>query len=363
MPVPQRDLRTTRRQLAGWLAERLPDARNLRISELTGPGATGFSTDTLLFDLRFEEAGRERHEPLVARVAPAASAVFPRYDLARQFRVLQALHGTDVPVPRPLWLEESASVIGQPFLVMERVEGRAPPDQPPYHAEGWFADLPPDERRACWWQGLETLARIHRLDPNALGLDFPVDTTATTGPPVQTLAYYESYLAWVSASRPLPVSESALRWLKRHQPPPVHPPRLCWGDARLGNMLFRDGRCVAVLDWEMATLGDPDSDLGWWLFFDRHHSEGFGVPRLPGLPEREETIARYEAWTGRAVKNLHYWEVFAAFGFSIIMARVARKLVDFGVLPPDSRLDVDNGCRHLLERMLGEASSEGSPGR
>ena len=360
MPIPQRDLQRTRRQLAGWLAERLPNARKLRVSELTGPGATGFSTDTLLFDLSWEQAGETHREPLVARIAPAANALFPRYDLARQFHIMRILSKTDVPVPHPRWIEESEAVIGQPFLVMQRLEGRVPPDQPPYHAEGWFAALPPEERRACWWQGIEMLTRIHRLDPRVLGLDFPVDTTVSTGPPVQTLKYYEGYLDWVDEGRLLSVTESALDWLKCHRPPPTESARLCWGDARLGNMLFQGGRCLGVLDWEMATLGDPESDLGWWLFFDRHHSEGCDVPRLPGLPGREETIARYEASAGRAVTNLAYWEMFAAFAFSIIMARVARKLMDHGVLPRNSTFDVDNGCVRLLARMLDEASSNAS---
>lgn len=356
MPAPQRDLEATRRGLAAWLAEHLSYARELRLSNLRAPGGTGFSSDTLIFDLDWRDEFGLHHQSLVARIAPPPGALFPRYDLARQFTVMRALSATDVPVPRPLWLEPSGAAIGQPFLVMMRVEGRAPSDQPSYHAEGWFADLPPGERRACWWSGVETLARIHRLAPAGLDLDFPVDTDVATGPPVQTLEYYESYLDWVRGARFYPVAASALDWLKRNRPPPATPARLCWGDARLGNMLFRDGRCVAVLDWEMATLGDPDSDLGWWLFFDRHHSEGFDVPRLAGLPGREETVARYEAWSGRRVENLAYWEIFAAFAFSIILARVSQRLVESGILPEDSRLEVDNGCVRLLERMIGEAS-------
>lgn len=228
--------------------------------------------------------GRAHREPLVARIAPATSAVFPVYDLGRQFHVLRALAGTDVPVPEPLWLEEGPEPLGQPFFVMRQVQGRAAPDSPSYHAEGWLADAPAAEREAAWWDGIQVLSRIHGLDPDSLGLGFLAAIPEGIGPPVQTLDYYRGYLEWAAPERCPPAVTEALAWLERNRPAPPVRPSLCWGDARLGNMLFRGGRCVAVLDWEMATLGDPESDLGWWLYFDRHHSEGCGLPGSRGSP-------------------------------------------------------------------------------
>jgi aminoglycoside phosphotransferase (APT) family kinase protein len=102
----------------------------------------------------------------------------------------------------------------------------------------------------------------------------------------------------------------------------------------------------------MATLGSPGADLAWWLFFDRHHSEGCGVPRLAGFPSREETLARYEAWTGHRVRHLHYYEVFAAFRFSVIMIRLAQQLVRYGLLPEDSEFERSNIATHLLRQLL-----------
>src|SRR5690606_8522169 len=99
------------------------------------------------------------------------------------------------------------------------------------------------------------------------------------------------------------------------------------GDARIGNMIFRDRRCVAVLDWEMATLGPPEMDLGWFLLLDRHHSEGIGVPRLAGLPGPAETVARYEERLGRRVAHLAFWELFAAWRFAVILRRVAQQMM------------------------------------
>jgi aminoglycoside phosphotransferase (APT) family kinase protein len=173
MPVPQRDLELTRKRLTEWFATTLTDAEDLRLSELTGPGATGFSSDTLMFELTCKQGGKEHREDLVARIEPSGLRVFPEYDLDQQFRVLQILgEKTDVPVPRVLWQEKSAHVLGHPFFIMQKVEGRVPPDSPPYHAEGWVAEIRPEERAELWWSGLEALMRIHSLDYQALGLGF-----------------------------------------------------------------------------------------------------------------------------------------------------------------------------------------------
>src|SRR5207244_12421350 len=116
--------------------------------------------------------------------------------------------------------------------------------------------------------------------------------------------------AGAAGGRPEPVIEAGLAWLRRHRPAD-EPLGLCWGDARIGNMIFAGARCRAVLDWEMATLGNPEQDLAWWLFLDRHHSEGIGLERLAGLPRRDEQVARYEELMGPPVRHLDYYGVFA----------------------------------------------------
>uniref|UniRef100_UPI00202888D2 phosphotransferase n=1 Tax=Caballeronia sp. ATUFL_F1_KS39 TaxID=2921766 RepID=UPI00202888D2 len=83
--------------------------------------------------------------------------------------------------------------------------------------------------------------------------------------------YYRRYLAWASDGKPQPTVDAGLAWLLANQPQD-EPVGLSWGDARVGNMIFSDARCVAVLDWEMVALGNPEQDLGWWLFLDWHHS-------------------------------------------------------------------------------------------
>ncbi|MCX5739706.1 MAG: phosphotransferase family protein [Proteobacteria bacterium] len=212
MPAPRgRDFDETRQQLAAWLHAKLPRATELSVSPLSGPAATGFSNDTLLFDLESVEDGRREHRALVARIEPTGFGVFPSYDLTKQYRVMAALRGTDVPVPQMFWFERDKSVLGAPFYVMERVAGRIPTDNPPYHAGGWMTAIAADERSAIWWSGVDTLAAIHRCDPVKRGIDFldappPGADTARwptvarwetqVGRGAEHVAFWEAFTAW-----------------------------------------------------------------------------------------------------------------------------------------------------------------------
>ena len=128
---------------------------------------------------------------------------------------------------------------------------------------------------------------------------------------------------------------------------------LCWGDARLPNLMYRDDEVVGVLDWEMAFLGDPEEDLGWWLFMDWVNNEGYGLPRAAGFPGRLETIRHYEELSGRAVEHAPYHEVLAAFRFGIIMARIAGRLREIEAPLPTPDLETNNPCTQRLAAALG----------
>jgi aminoglycoside phosphotransferase (APT) family kinase protein len=295
-------------------------------------------------------------------VQPTGIGVFPRYDVAEQYRVMDALRKTAVPVPEMLWLETDPAPLGSPFFVMERIEGRIPTDTPPYHGGGWVTEIAPGERRALWNAAVDALAEIHRQDPVALGLDLADAPPAGADTVAWQIEHWSRYYDWVAVERRQPTLDAALAWLRARQPRAEGLPRLCWGDARIGNMVFRDGRCVAVLDWEMATLGPPEMDLGWFLYMDRHHCEGIDVPRLPGFPERDETVARWEARVGRPARDLAFWEAFAGFRFAAILTRVAEQMLRYGILPPDSTFAVDNTASRLLARVLGLPPPGGAPG-
>jgi aminoglycoside phosphotransferase (APT) family kinase protein len=355
MPTPwQRDLERDRKHLTGWLAERLPDARDLRVSELRAPQSSGFSNDTLLFDLEYTQDGRAHEEPLVVRIQPVGFQVFPKYDLGLQFRTMQLLAATDVPVPKMYWIEEHDSeLLGAPFYVMGKVEGRVPTDNPPSHQGGWMLEIAPDERRAIWLGGVDCMARIHRLDYRAAGFDFLEDPGSQASPLERQMAYYADYLTWAARGLEQPTVETAQEWLRRNAPV-GEPTVLCWGDARIGNIIFDGTRPAAVLDWEMVTLGSPEQDVAWQIFLDRHHSEGLGNQRLPGFPSYEETLEDYSRQSGFAVEHLHYYQVFAGYRFGVIMIRIAQQMVEYGVMDEATGrgFELNNTVTQLLARLL-----------
>lgn len=344
----QRDLEQARKNLVAYFARVLPGARDVEVRNLAAPGM-GFSNETLLLDLAYTQDGERRDEPLVIRVKPKVQ-VFPEYDLGLQYRVMELLAPTDVPVPRMRWFEDGDDVLGASFYVMDRIEGVVPQDYPPYHVAGFVTELTPERRATMWWDGLDKLARVHRLDWRKLGFGFLARPDLGATPLAQQLEHYRRYLAWASGGKPQPTVDAGLAWLAANQPSD-EPTALCWGDARIGNMIFRDDRCVAVLDWEMVALGNPEQDLGWWLFLDWHHSGGIGVERLAGFPSREETIARYEQLVGRTTRNLHYYEAFAAFRFAVVMIRIAQLVRDAG-LPAPEDMATNNTCTQGLARLL-----------
>jgi aminoglycoside phosphotransferase (APT) family kinase protein len=353
MPPPRRDFEKTRRILEDWFRARHPAAREVAVGPLSGPAATGFSSDTLLFDLTLEQDGARATRALVCRAEPSGFAVFPRYDVALQYRIMDALAGSDVPVPRMVGLERDASLLGAPFFVMEQVAGRIPTDNPPYHAGGWVTEIEPAEREAIWNSGLDALAAIHRVDPAARGIDFldaPPPGADTIG---WQLDFWRRYFEWAAGGRAFPTLEAAWQWLAARRPPAASQRGLCWGDARIGNMIFAGGRCVAVLDWEMATLGPAEMDLGWFLFLDRHHYEGLDVPRLAGFPDRAASIARWERATGRRAEHVAFWEAFAAWRFALIMVRIGDQLQHYEMLPADSTFARDNTASRLLAKVMG----------
>jgi aminoglycoside phosphotransferase (APT) family kinase protein len=351
----ERDLVGARAALARWLAAKLPRATELELSELTAPQASGFSNETLLFDLAWREDGRHHAESLVVRIQPTGFAVFPEYDLRVQYESMRLVASAGIPVPSMRWLEaDDTSVFGAPFYVMSKVAGRAAADRPLYTAEGWLKELAPADQARIWWGGIESMAAIHQLDWRALGFGFVDQPELGVTGLDQQLAYYARYLRWTARGKPQPIAEAAFAWLQKNKPVD-EPDSLVWGDARIGNILFEPNgtKVLAVLDWEMVTHGNGEEDLAWAIFLDRHHSEGIGLPRLPGFPSYAETIARYEELTGRKTRWQKFYSVFAGFRFAVIMSRIAQQMVHYGVMPPDSTFETNNTVTQLLAKDLG----------
>jgi aminoglycoside phosphotransferase (APT) family kinase protein len=346
MPVPQqRDPGLTRARLSEWLAARMPGASLLRITELDIP-RSGFSAETLIFEAQWQEAGRSHRRRLVARVGGRSYQLYPQSRMDVQFTVMKQLaRRTDVPVPAVHWYESDPQVLGGPFFVMDYVAGQVPADLPSYHREGWLAGLSVPDRRLAWFEAVEAMQRVHRIDPVAIGLgSLGLDAA-------QDLDYYARHLGFFGCADH-PVALSALSWLRENQPGETDAGRLLWGDARLGNIVFTPAGPAALLDWEMTSLGPPEEDLAWFLYLDRHLSEGIGAQRLPGLPGRAETVLWYEKLSGRAVRHLDYYEVLAGFRFTLITARLTALLIEHEMIPQATDFPLARNATRLLERTL-----------
>src|SRR5215813_5561370 len=198
MPHPEkRDLHLARASLEAFLARGRPGAEGLAIANLRAPANTGFSSETLLFEVHWRERGAKRAEKLVARLEPRGFNVFPSYDLTVQFRVMDALAKTGVPVPAMREHDWSDDTLGAPFYTMEFLDGWVPSDNPPMHAAGKMAEeMTPAEREQVWWSGVEAMCRVHEADPEKLGLGFLDEPERGASALTQHLHYHDEYLSW-----------------------------------------------------------------------------------------------------------------------------------------------------------------------
>ena len=351
----ERDLDKTAAQMIAWLAPKLSvPPSDVRIEDLEAPLGTGFSSDTLLFELVYTKEGAEHREGLVARLEPEEYIVFPSYDIALQRNVLQKLEGTNVPVPRVRWFEPDSAVLGVPFYIMDRVAGEVPSDNPPMHDEGWIADdLCEAERTTVWWNGFEAMCKVHRLDWKALGFEFLLEPKRGATPLEQQLHYYQEYFEWGMPRDRHPVIAQALDYLEANKPE-ENQTALCWGDSRLANEIFDNLEVAAVIDWEMARIGDPVQDLAWWLASDRCFSEGLELERLAGIPSHEQTVARWKETTGLDASNLGYYFILALTRFSMQMARIAQYMKKIEIIDEENEFDYENLASITLRRALTE---------
>lgn len=322
-PTPLlQDVEGTRRKLESWLSERL--GHSVHIPRLAIPESTGMSNVTLLFDTQWQDGGETRRESLVGRLQPKVERpVFPDYDLSLQYEVMESVgRHSDIPVPRLRGLELDKSVLGVQFYLMKHVPGRIPTDMPPYNMDGWMLHETTEAQRASMWRaGIDVLARFHRLDYRELGLQ-RLEAGGRT-PLQQQLLYWQAYLEWALEGRGHAICQRALDWLQANQPA-EEPTVLCWGDARIANMIFAESldQVAAVLDWEMAVLGNPVQDLAWYNHLDATFAEGLGLPRLPGLPGYQETIRQWEQASGFEARDYDYYRIFAGMRFGLILSRI-----------------------------------------
>lgn len=249
----------------------------------------------------------------VLRRPPLGHVLATAHDMGREYRVLSALHGSAVPVPRTVRLTEDPEVIGAPFYLMEFVEGTA------HRSSEELAALGPERVRALAEHLVDTLVALHAIDPQEVGL-------ADFGRPEGFLArQVQRWGKQLDASRSREVAGiDELRGLLAETLPASPAPALVHGDYRLDNVLVGpDDRITAVLDWEMSTLGDPLTDLGLLAMYTelagRFAGVIPGVALAPGFPSSAELIERYAERSGRDVSAIGWYVAFASFKLAVVL--------------------------------------------
>jgi aminoglycoside phosphotransferase (APT) family kinase protein len=297
------------------------------------------SSDTLLLEVD----GRD----YVARLPPLGDGLFPDYDLSRQADVQRAVSAAGLPAAAPIAMETDTAWVGSPFLLMPRVAGRTLTTNPSFITHGWLAEASPTQQTAVFRSFVDMLARVHRLDASGL----PV----TGGGPELTgiIDYWDSYLDWATDDiEGKAVYRRAVAWCRDHLPADPPPASLLWGDPQLTNLVLDDsGEIAAVLDWEMSGLGPAELDLSWFLVLHEHAAETAGTD-LPGFPGRATIIEWYEAAAGRAVADLHFYDVLANLRSGAIVLRIGAIIAAAG--QPASWTAHVPQPRHLA-RLIGTA--------
>jgi aminoglycoside phosphotransferase (APT) family kinase protein len=257
------------------------------------------ANETVLVDLGPSSPG------MVVRLPPL-EPTFPDYDLRPQAMVQNAVAAAGVPAPAPAVVEHDASWVGAPFLVMPRVHGDIVGPAPVF--DPYVMDASPDLQGRLHEALLDTVAAIHGVPWESSGLGGALPGRSAH----DALARWSAYVDWSSQGDPLPALATALEWCYGRVPG-ERGTVLLWGDVRLGNLVFDSQRRVtAVLDWDLASLGPPEMDLGWHLGLEFMMASLFGRS-VPGFADRTESLVRYEQASGHTVRedDVAWHEVFA----------------------------------------------------
>lgn len=264
----------------------------------------------------FVDHGGER---MVLRKKPAGVILPGAHAVEREFRVLKALAQTDVPVPEVLLLCEDTSIVGTPFYLMRRVEGRV------FH-DCALPQVALSQRREIYMAMADAMARLHAVRPDEIGLgDYGRPGNYFARQIVRWSRQYEE-----SPGERIPALDRVIDWLRDNQPEDDGRVAIAHGDFRLGNMLFHPTRpeVVAILDWELSTLGHPLADLGFCCLPWRTASDEYGgvlgldIDAL-GLPAEAEFVARYYESAVPTAGLQPFHVAFALFRFAVIFVGIA----------------------------------------
>ena len=253
--------------------------------------------------------------------------------MGREYRVLAALNGTDVPHAEALAVCDDQSVIGAAFYLMGFVDGWSPASMNGIWPAPFDTDL--DARRGLAIELVEAIGRLSKVDWRARGLD------GFGRPDGFHERQVDRWLAHLSKFRfrDLPGIDTAADWLRAHKPS-RYEPSIIHGDYQFANVMYAHGapaRMAAIVDWEMATIGDPLLDLGWVIMGwprDDEEPGSLGYVDYTGMPSRREALDAYERVSGRPTDEIDYYEILARFKIAIVLEGGYARFVQGGADNP-----------------------------
>ncbi len=310
-------------KLARYIETQMPEASHIVVSAMERISG-GASRETYRFVLDYRENGTAQTRKLILRRDPPASLI----DTERrvEFEAYRAFHGSAVPVPRMLWLDEGDAALDHPFFIAEELTGFQTAPQLLF-AGGYDAVLANLAERK--WS---ILGQIARADPVTLGL-----TSVMASPKVEDcwrreLDHWE-HIFDTDEAEPQPIARAAIRWLRANPPPPAQRLSVVHGDYRTGNFLFDEqGEIHGVLDWEMSHLGDPLEDLAWGF----NPIWQFGRGLAGGLVPQAQAIDIWRRSSGLTADPaaLHWWTLFNCVKGQGIWVGSAREFINGGNREP-----------------------------
>jgi aminoglycoside phosphotransferase (APT) family kinase protein len=282
---------------------------------------------------------------------PPPTAPEPRdAGILREWRIIDALDGTDVPHTPAIAVCEDQSVLGRTFYLMGYVDGWSP-----MNTDGWPAPFDTDRaaRADLAFQLVEGIALLSKVDWQAKGLQ---DLGRPDGFHERQVDRWTAFLERIKG-RELPGFDEAAAWLRAHHPLDYHP-GLMHGDYQFANVMFRHGapaQLAAIVDWEMGTVGDPKLDLGWvvhsWPADPDADTGGFSYVDMQGMPTLDAVLGRYAEVSGRQVDDIDYYCVLAKWKLAVVLEQGYQragddpKLQAFGPVV----LDLMQGAAELAE--------------
>lgn len=356
-----RDPATVPGLLEEWLAGELPEGAEPRVTLHSGIDVNGMSSETLVFDATWTEGGEQRTGEYVARVAPAVAdiPVFMDYALQDQYDAMRIVgERTDVPVPVVGLFEPTGDVLGTPFFLMDRIDGVVPPDVPPYNwGDNWLADASPEDRKRVQDNTVKAIAALHAI-PDATDTFGFLDRAGYPGetPLRRNLEWARAWYEWaVPDIGSSPMVERALAWLEANEPESATDTVLCWGDSRIGNVMYQDFAPVGVLDWEMATVGPREMDLSWMVFAHQVFesiTEVFGMPGMPDFMREEDVRATYADESGKELGDLTWYHLYNGVQWCVVFMRTGVRSIHFGEIEKPEDVETLFHCKPLIERLL-----------